>query len=91
MRKDRGGPAMPPPAAIVLLAFAAGVCALQTCAALPAYPAAIAAAGLVLIAVAATLPRYVPRSARMAVCTAAGVAGACALGFGYAAWRAEAR
>ena len=91
MRKDRGGPAMPPPAAIVLLAFAAGVGALQTCAALPAYPAAIAAAGLVLIAVAATLPRYVPRSARMAVCTAAGVAGACALGFGYAAWRAEAR
>ncbi|MFO1317167.1 MAG: DNA internalization-related competence protein ComEC/Rec2 [Burkholderiales bacterium] len=84
---------MGPVTAIVLLAFAGGACALQASAALPAHPAAIAIAGLTLLGASAWCPRRASRPACIpgwVVACSAGLA-ACVLGFGYAAWRAEAR
>ena len=84
---------MVPVTAIVLLAFAGGVCALQASAALPALPAAIATAGLALLVASARVPRPAPIPTRghpWLVACVAGVA-AYALGFGSAAWRAEVR
>ena len=84
---------MATPTAAVLAAFAAGVCALQTAATLPAHPFALALAGLVALAACRALARRPPARRRAcgfaAACAAA--ASACALGFGYAAWRAEVR
>lgn len=74
---------------LVLVAFACGVCALQTCAALPAYPMAIVAAGVGgLVALAMLIAQR--RLRFSAIVMAAYVAGFIG-GFGYAAWRAEAR
>ena len=76
-------------AGLVLVAFACGVCVLQTCAALPAYPAAIFAAGvgaLVGLAVVCARRRLHPAAIVLAAFVTAFVSG-----FGYAAWRADAR
>src|SRR6476659_5722009 len=63
----------------LLLAFACGVCALQTCAQLPPWPASIAAAAAVVLV------------AGSRVCPAVATLAALVLGFGYAAWRADVR
>ena len=76
-------------AGLVLVAFACGVCVLQTCAALPVYPAAIFAAGvggLVGLTVICARRRLHPAAIVMAVFVTAFLSG-----FGYAAWRADAR
>jgi competence protein ComEC len=68
-----------------LLAFACGVCALQMQAALPAHPMLVVVIGAALIA--AGLGRVRHRHLRGTLCIVA-----CAtVGFGYAAWRAQAR
>ena len=74
---------------LVLVAFACGVCALQTRAALPAYPATIATVGaLALLALATvTAPRRLPFAFIAVLACVAGFFS----GFGYAAWRADAR
>ena len=74
---------------LVLVAFACGVCVLQTCAALPAYPIAVAAAGVCTLAAAAALVAF-GRSHFAVIAAVACVAGF-VVGFGYAAWRADAR
>lgn len=76
-------------AGLVLVAFACGVCVLQTCAALPAYPAALAAAGACALAamVAAIIWRRLPFAVIAMVACMAGLVS----GFGYAGWRAESR
>ncbi len=79
---------MLPLPALVLLAFASGVVALQTRATLPAYPIALIAGGVVaLLWVRGARGRALQRVVR------AGLAGAAAfaLGFGYAGWRADLR
>jgi competence protein ComEC len=69
-----------------LLAFACGVCVLQTSATLPAHPLRLLAAVALVLSVAQLASRRYP-PARVVV-----YAGACwALGFGYAAWRADVR
>jgi competence protein ComEC len=90
---------LPPPSstalAASLLAFAGGVVALQWQAALPPHGAWLAAAAVALGAGAVLAARA--RSDRRravrarAVVRVLAVAGAAALGFGYAAWRAEVR
>ena len=84
---------MAPVTAIALLAFAAGVCVLQACAALPPVPAAFAAAGAALLVAGGRAARRTAATVRPRMYAAACVAGAgaCAVGFGYAAWRADAR
>ncbi len=69
-----------------LLAFACGVSALQTCAALPPHPFV----GM-LAAAAAGPVRPAWRVASLRTRTAVGVLAFALLGFGYAAWRAEVR
>ena len=76
-------------AGLVLVAFACGVCVLQTCAALPAYPAAIlavGAGGLAGLTAICARRRLHPTLIVMAVFVTGSVSG-----FGYAAWRADAR
>ena len=75
------------PLGLALIAFACGVAWLQTCAALPAFPAWItgAGAGGLALAILARL-RFLASAALMLALVAAGGAG-----FGYAAWRAETR
>jgi competence protein ComEC len=68
------------PCALVLLAFACGVCALQACARLPPWP-------LALLLVAAIALVAALRAARLTVAVAASFA----VGFTYAGWRADAR
>ena len=68
----------------LLLAFACGVCALQTCASLPPWPLATAvAAAAALIALACALASRSAQLATLLVCAA--------LGFAYAALRADLR
>ena len=72
---------------LVLVAFACGVAWLQTCAALPAYPASMGCAGfgaLVLVAIVRT-------SLRPAIMMLLAIAATLLAGFGYAAWRAQIR
>jgi competence protein ComEC len=81
---------MKSPVAAMLAAFACGVAAVQTLAALPPSPAmiALAAMSVVLLARGNCAARaFVYAAAR----TLALVAASAALGFGYAAWRAESR
>ncbi|MCC6198112.1 MAG: DNA internalization-related competence protein ComEC/Rec2 [Burkholderiales bacterium] len=68
---------------LALVAFACGVCVLQTCAVLPRWPPAIVLAALCMLLAAAR-----NGGAARAALT---LAGASLLGFGYAAWRADAR
>jgi competence protein ComEC len=63
----------------LLLAFACGVCALQTCARLPPWPLALAAGAALALLAGSRTPR------------AGAVIAALALGFAYAALRAEVR
>src|SRR5881394_832762 len=74
------------PVTAFLAFFASGVVALQTCAALPAYPSAFAAAS----AIASIVALGVFRSNGWRRCFAI-AACAASLGFSYAAWRAELR
>jgi competence protein ComEC len=74
-------------AGLVLVAFACGVCVLQTRAALPAYPAALAAAGA-LVALATIIVR---RRLHFAVVATVACMAGFVVGFGYAAWRADIR
>ena len=83
---------MVPLTAAVLVAFAAGVCALQAAATLPMHPVALAVAGLVALAGCGPLARRLPAPLRArGVAVACTVAAACAVGYGYAGWRAELR
>jgi len=72
-----------------LVAFACGVCVLQTRAALPTYPIAVAVAGMVALAATAALIAW-GRPHVAAIATLACIAGFVS-GFGYAGWRADAR
>ena len=74
---------------LFLVAFAGGVVVLQTCAALPASPVAIAVVGACALAwMQGRPPGWLPHAvARPLVAAAA----AFVFGFGYAAWRAEFR
>jgi len=74
---------------LVLVAFACGVCALQTCAALPAHPAAITAAGVGALVALAML--VASRRLHFAVIATVACVAGFVTGFGYGAWRAEAR
>ena len=67
----------------MLVAFACGVCLLQVCAALPPIPPAIVAIAGAMLVVAARQSHPASRAVAFAA--------AVALGFGYAAWRAEHR
>src|SRR5438270_9766670 len=81
MRSPMRSPVIP-----FLALFASGVVALQTCAALPAYPSALVAATAVASIVALRIDRRNSwrRLSAIAACAAL-------FGFSYAAWRAEAR
>jgi competence protein ComEC len=76
------------PLGLLLIAFAGGVCLLQTAAALPVFPLAMAVTGVVAMAAAHLLAKQLghPRIALALVAFGAGVTG-----FGYAAWRADVR
>lgn len=76
------------PLGLVLVAFACGVCALQTAAALPAHPLAVVFAGVLAMAAAHA---FANRWERPRVALVLVVFGACVSGIGYAAWRAEVR
>src|SRR4029453_15755509 len=73
---------------LVLVAFACGVCVLQTRAALPAYPFAVAVVGVGALAATAALIAW-GRLHFAAIATLACIAGFVS-GFGYAGWRAGA-
>ena len=77
-------PSAPRVVPFLLAGFAAGVGGLQTRAALPAWPWAWLVAGLAVVALAVLL-------ARSRAHVVAAVLGAALAGFGYAAWRADAR
>ncbi len=84
---------MPVPVALVLVAFACGVCALQACATLPAHPQAVVVVAFATLAGSAWRARAGQAPAWVRPWSVAATAGlaALALGFGYAAWRAQAR
>ncbi|MCC7327320.1 MAG: DNA internalization-related competence protein ComEC/Rec2 [Burkholderiales bacterium] len=79
---------MPSTLGACLVVFACGVCALQASAALPPNPVAIIVAAAAT-AVAVQTMRW--PSSRQWVVAAVGIGASFAGGFGYAAWRAEAR
>lgn len=77
---------------LVLAAYAAGIGALQTRAALPAMPlAGVAVAAIVAVAVARLAPRVAAGAARQWARAGGFALAAFVAGFGYAAWRADLR
>jgi competence protein ComEC len=77
--------------ACTLIAFACGACLLQTCARLPPWPLALAALAGVALVAALRVSRLAVLVAALRLSRGAALVAALALGFAYAAWRADVR